>query len=85
MYFFIGFLFLAVLAQLVEHRYRKPAVTGSTPAHGIIRIKAFILEVRTLEYQRSYFFVCSEIEISESVLHKFCTTKKVFTINEHFF
>ncbi len=26
----------AVLAQLVEHRYRKPRVTGSTPADGII-------------------------------------------------
>ena len=25
-----------MLAQLVEHRYRKPAVTGSTPAHGIL-------------------------------------------------
>ncbi len=33
--FFLGFPFFAVLAQLVEHRYRKPAVTGSTPAHGI--------------------------------------------------
>ena len=25
----------AGLAQLVEHRYRKPAVTGSSPAAGI--------------------------------------------------
>ncbi|SOB39959.1 conserved hypothetical protein [Latilactobacillus sakei] len=27
-------IFYAGLAQLVEHRYRKPRVTGSTPAAG---------------------------------------------------
>ena len=34
----------AGLAQLVEHRYRKPRVTGSTPAAGIIdsRFKVLI-------------------------------------------
>lgn len=29
------YILFAGLAQLVEHRYRKPAVTGSSPAAGI--------------------------------------------------
>ncbi|KRM95989.1 hypothetical protein FC19_GL001473 [Liquorilactobacillus aquaticus DSM 21051] len=31
----------AGLAQLVEHRYRKPRVTGSNPAAGMLSLKAY--------------------------------------------
>ncbi len=37
----------AGLAQLVEHRYRKPAVTGSSPAAGI----------KKLGFSRPSFFI----------------------------
>lgn len=47
-----------MLAQLVEHRYRKPAVTGSTPAHGILDNELNIyLPGETLLIQRFSFFV----------------------------
>lgn len=48
-----------MLAQLVEHRYRKPAVTGSTPAHGIKsnlmkQIKELIADIKAIS---SFCFV----------------------------
>ena len=34
----------AGLAQLVEHRYRKPRVTGSTPAAGILMVAKLLFK-----------------------------------------